>query len=311
MDVFGKLHADNPQAAAQAAKEVSLVVASELLAVGIDLSLAPVLDVNKGVNTAIGSRAFHADPHTVAYLAEAFMLGMQEAGMAATAKHFPGHGSVTVDSHLALPIDERPLAEIEAHDLIPFRELINKGIAAVMAAHIVFNRVDKQPVGFSRVWLQDILQKQLGFQGVIISDDLNMEGANISTNYADRVEAARDAGCDLTLLCNNRPGVIQTLDQRTCCIIPPEKWRRLQAHDRTQATYQTMPRWQNAGFLLSVAEASLILTGEHYHENPSQKLKQYLKAQNVYIVNQINQALDRMAKAITAQLQDANPWFYA
>jgi beta-N-acetylhexosaminidase len=228
--MFGNQYIDNPTMALMQAKEGGARMAAELLAAGIDLSLAPVLDVNKGLNSVIGNRAFHTDPTVVALLARAFMQGMQEAGMAATGKHFPGHGSVTLDSHVALPVDERSLEEVAAHDLIPFAQLIRDGMPAMMAAHIVFPQIDSVPVGFSRIWLHDILRQRLNFTGVIFSDDMNMEGANISTNYADRVLAAREAGCDFVLLCNQRDGVIASLDHvpHTSHQVPYDKWRRLQ-----------------------------------------------------------------------------------
>lgn len=213
MGRFGELFTANPALACREAAECGALMASELISAGVDLSLAPVLDVNRNLNTVIGDRAFHTDAETVTQLAIAFMRGMKQAGMPSVGKHFPGHGSVTVDSHIGLPVDQRTLADIAASDLEPFVGLIKAGIPAIMAAHILFPAVDDKPVGFSARWLKDILRGQLGFEGVIISDDLNMEGANISTNYADRVAAAKEAGCDVLLLCNQRPGVIQALDR--------------------------------------------------------------------------------------------------
>lgn len=212
MGRFGELFTANPALACQEASACGALMASELLSAGVDLSLAPVLDVNRRLNTVIGDRAFHTDADTVATLSIAFMQGMKRAGMASVGKHFPGHGSVAVDSHIGLPVDLRTFAEVAASDLQPFVELIKAGIPAIMAAHILFPAVDDKPVGFSARWLKDILRGQLGFKGMIISDDLNMEGANISTNYADRAAAAKEAGCDVLLLCNQRPGVIQALD---------------------------------------------------------------------------------------------------
>lgn len=232
MGVFGKTYDDNPDLAQNQAKHCGRLMAVELLTAGLDLSLAPVLDLNKGKNSVIGDRAFHSTSKAVIALAHAFVQGMQEAGMAATAKHFPGHGSVTLDSHVALPVDDRPLGEIESDDLLPFAALIQSGVSAVMAAHIVFSRIDNLPVGFSSLWLQDILRKRLGFTGTIFSDDLNMEGANISSNYTDRVVAAREAGCDFALLCNNRGGVIEVLDHLPHANhrVSKEKWSVLQGN---------------------------------------------------------------------------------
>lgn len=209
---WGQLYDKNPVLACAMVKECGWLMASELLSVGIDLSFAPVLDLNKGFNLAIDDRTFHSKPDAVTALAACYMTGMREAGMEATGKHFPGHGAVSGDSHVTVPVDNRPYRDIAEVDMQPFANIIMAGISSIMAAHIIFPAIDTLPVGFSRVWLQDILRKRLNFKGVIFSDDLNMEGANISSNYADRVQAAKEAGCDFTLLCNNRKGVIQVLD---------------------------------------------------------------------------------------------------
>lgn len=245
MAVFGKMYDNDAKKACQLAIDCGWLMASEILTAGMDLSLAPVLDLYTSVSSVIGERAFHADPKIVIELANAFIAGMREAGMAATGKHFPGHGSQAADSHVALPEDTRQLEDIIKLDLIPFAALIRDGIPAIMAAHIVFPQVDKLPVGFSRVWLQDILRKKLEFKGIIFSDDLNMEGANISTNYADRVVAAREAGCDFALLCNNRPGVIQVIDNLAHVnhMLNKEKWAPLQGKTQTGILQET-PRWQ-------------------------------------------------------------------
>lgn len=255
---FGKIHDSNPILALKEAKNCGWLLASELLSVGVDLSLAPVLDLNKGMSSVIGERAFHADTKVVIALATAFMAGMQEAGMVAVGKHFPGHGSVTLDSHVAMPIDNRSLDEIENDDLQTFVGLINHGMTAVMAAHIIFPQIDSLAVGFSRRWLQDILRSKLGFKGTILSDDLNMEGANISQNYADRVIAAREAGCDFTLLCNNRPGVVQAIDNVSHKehMVDVEKWGPLQGKfSSVSEPLSKIERWQKTHeFLLSCVQ---------------------------------------------------------
>ena len=181
------------------------------------------------------------------------MQGMREAGMAATGKHFPGHGSVTLDSHVAMPIDERTLNEIENDDLIPFAALMKRGMPALMAAHIVFPNVDAVAVGFSRKWLKSILREQMGFQGVVFTDDLSMEGANISTNFADRAQVAREAGCDFAMICNNRQGVVQALDGLDAASnqVGYEKWGALQGNfSRVNAGYSNSQRWQQTQDLL-------------------------------------------------------------
>lgn len=213
MGTLGKAYDRFPEQALQLAEACGWLMAAELLTVGIDLSFAPVLDLNKTNNSAIGDRAFHQDAMKAALLAKAVMQGMKNAGMAATGKHFPGHGSVQVDSHQATPTDLRNFEEISTYDLIPFLELIRSDIHAIMPAHIVFPEVDTQPAGFSRRWLHEILRQQLHFAGVIISDDLNMKGANVAGNYSDRAQAALEAGCDIILICNNRAGAMQMLDR--------------------------------------------------------------------------------------------------
>lgn len=247
MAIFGTMYDADPANACYFAKECGWLMAIELLSVGIDLSLAPVLDLYKEISSVIGDRAFHASPQAVIYLAKAFIEGMQEAGMASVGKHFPGHGSVNLDSHIAIPIDERPLTQIEGDDMVPFIGLIKSGISAIMAAHIVFPEIDKLPVGFSRIWLQDILRAKLKFTGTIVSDDLNMKGADISPNYTDRVAAARDAGCDFAILCNNRKGVIQVLDNLPYAsyMVSKEKWNVLQGnYSNIKKPLNVNQRWQ-------------------------------------------------------------------
>jgi beta-N-acetylhexosaminidase len=232
LSLFGEWYDKNPALGLELSTSAGWLMASEVIAAGIDLSLAPVVDLNKGLSSVIGTRAFHSDPEVVFLLAKAYIEGMRQAGMAATLKHFPGHGSVTADSHLDVPVDNRDLKAILEVDAIPFQQMIRAGVTAVMAAHIIFPQIDAQQVGFSRVWLQEILRERLGFTGVIVSDDLNMQGANISTNYADRVMAAREAGCDFTLICNNRAGVIQALDTipHAAHQLEENKWRVMQAN---------------------------------------------------------------------------------
>lgn len=212
MGEIGKLYMDSRETALQLANISGWVMAAEVLAVGVDLSYAPVLDLDKGINPAINSRAFSLDKEIVMALATAFCEGMRAAGMAAVGKHFPGHGSVTVDSHLALPVDERSFAAIEADDMVTFTDMVRTGIEGMMASHILFPKVDAMPVGFSPYWLKEILRKQLKFNGLIFSDDLSMQGAVIAGDYPERTKTALEAGCDMALVCNHREGVIQVLD---------------------------------------------------------------------------------------------------
>jgi beta-N-acetylhexosaminidase len=204
---------DDEPAALRAAHHHAWLMASELRAMGIDFSFAPVLDLNYGVSEVIGDRAFHSQADIVAKMATSYIAGMHDAGMAATGKHFPGHGAVVADSHLEIPVDKRSMDTLDAADMRPFAKLIKEGMDAIMPAHVIYPEIDSQPAGFSKVWLQQILRQHLGFDGVIFSDDLNMEGASFAGNYAQRAEAALGAGCDMVLVCNNRPGVIQVMDE--------------------------------------------------------------------------------------------------
>lgn len=200
----------DPQGAIELVQDCGWLMAQELLSCGVDLSLAPVLDINHGLTPIVGDRAFGTDSETVIKLASAWMEGMTEAGMAAVGKHFPGHGNVQDDSHLTLPVDDRSFEEIAKEDLEPFKTFIEKGIQGVMPAHIVFSQIDSLPAGFSAVWLKDILREKLGYEGCIISDCLTMEGAASAGSFTARTERALTAGCDLLLL-SSREGVIEVL----------------------------------------------------------------------------------------------------
>ncbi|GAB6068357.1 beta-N-acetylhexosaminidase [Methylothermus subterraneus] len=199
---FGALYREDRRAALAAAEAAGFLMAAELRALDVDLSFAPVLDVDHGVSAVIGDRAFAAEPEAVAALAGAFARGMRRAGMAAVGKHFPGHGGVAADSHLSLPEDGRSLAELEACDLLPFQRLIADGLEAVMCAHVRYLAVDSLPAGFSAVWIQTLLRQRLGFAGAVFSDDLAMAGAACVGELKARAEAALAAGCDMLLACN-------------------------------------------------------------------------------------------------------------
>ena len=203
MRELGRLWDVNAARARHIAQEVGYVLAAELRAHGVDLSFAPVLDVDHGSSSVIGDRALHADPQAVAELARALVQGFRRAGMSAVGKHFPGHGYVRADSHHAVPVDERPYDEIAANDLVPFRRLIDSGLGGIMPAHVIYRSVDDDPAGFSGVWLKKILRTELGFDGVVFSDDLSMEGASVAGGVIERATAALDAGCDMALVCND------------------------------------------------------------------------------------------------------------
>ena len=211
LEILGILYDEDPQEALEKAHAFGWLMASEVLAVGIDLSFAPVCDCAR-ISGVIGSRALHSNPRVVASLAIAYREGMRAAGMAATAKHFPGHGSVVADSHHHLPIDERALEDILEDDGVPFAKIISAGVEAIMPAHIVFNQVSELPVGFSAYWLKTILRERLGFRGVIVSDDLSMKATEPFGDFPKRTQLALEAGCDLILLCNDRPAVHTVLN---------------------------------------------------------------------------------------------------
>jgi len=194
------------------AKPAGWLMAAELLAVGVDFSFAPVLDIDCGVSEIIGNRSFSTTPAQATKLASEFRNGMNEAGMAATGKHFPGHGAVALDSHLTLPIDDRGLDAIRAKDLLPFKQLIAEGLEGIMPAHVLYPQIDPNPAGFSAFWLQTILRKELAFDGVIFSDDLSMEGAASVGDFPTRAKLAQQAGCDMILVCNNPTAAEQVLE---------------------------------------------------------------------------------------------------
>ena len=194
------------------AEHAGWLMAMELLAVGVDFSFAPVLDIDCGVSEIIGNRSFSTDVDLATQLSSSFRKGMKSAGMAATGKHFPGHGAVALDSHLTLPVDDRDLDTIRAKDLQPFKRLIDEGLEAIMPAHVVYSKVDPNPAGFSAFWLQQILRGELNFNGTIFSDDLSMEGAASVGDFPERARQAQQAGCDMILVCNNPTAAEQVLD---------------------------------------------------------------------------------------------------
>ena len=234
--LLGQLYDEAPAHAEDMAEVSGWLMAIELRVLGVDMSFAPVADLGRGVSGVIGDRAFHRDPEVVAALAHAYQRGMRMAGMAATAKHFPGHGGVKADSHLELPRDGRKSADIELADLVPFERLIHQGVEAVMTAHVVFPEVDALPVTFSRVWIRDWLRGRLGFEGVVFGDDLSMQGAAALGGYADRTRAALEAGCDMTPVCNHPEGVAEILDDIGGYADPASRLRLVRMHGRQRVS---------------------------------------------------------------------------
>ncbi|MCP4701783.1 MAG: beta-N-acetylhexosaminidase [Gammaproteobacteria bacterium] len=254
---FGRVYDQNPREALLLAEQAGWLMAAELRAVGVDFSFAPVLDLGRGVSQVINDRAFHQTPEIVAELARAMMIGMRKAGMAAVGKHYPGHGSVAADSHHAVPVDSRPLADIYAEDIVPFERMVRYGLAAIMPAHVVYSQVDEQTAGFSRRWLIDILRNELNFQGALLSDDLNMAGAAAAGSPLERTRQALQAGCDMVLICNDRNGVMQVLQELGEYEAPASLARLLRLHGQGRTAWDDLhagEAWKRAARRLSALE---------------------------------------------------------
>jgi beta-N-acetylhexosaminidase len=209
--LLGRRYDADPREALKLTQAVGWLMASELRAVGVDFSFAPCVDLDYGVSEVIGDRAFHADPEAVAALAVAYLLGMRQAGMAAVAKHFPGHGAVIADSHTALPIDRRSYVDLEP-DMRPYRPLIENNLAGVMGAHVVFPAVDARPASLSKPWITRVLRGEFNFHGCVFADDLTMAGAAAFGSVIERAKLALDAGCDVLPICNDRQAVQSVLE---------------------------------------------------------------------------------------------------
>ena len=228
------------------ARQCGWLLAAELRAVDVDLSFAPVVDLDYAVSEIIGDRALHRDPEVVASLALAFMSGMREAGMVSVAKHFPGHGAVVADSHVAVPMDRRELIDLDG-ELLPYRRLIANGISGVMAAHVVFPAVDTLPASLSKRWITSILRGELGFHGVIFADDLSMAGAAVAGNMLERAHLALAAGCDVLPMCNDRPAVERLIEQLGDVSDPARQARLVRLHGRAAPDRKGLlasARWQ-------------------------------------------------------------------
>ncbi len=259
---LGEIYDRDRMRAKQLARVTGWLMAAELRAVGVDFSFAPVLDLDHGVSGIIGDRAFHHDPEAVADLAHSYASGMQKAGMEAVGKHFPGHGGIAADSHLELPVDPRPYADLAGADLLAFERMIHYGLAAMMPAHVLYPRVDDRPAGFSARWLKDILRRQLEFQGAIFSDDLDMAGAGEAGSPPERAGAALAAGCDMALACNDRRAAVAILDNLRHSPDPVSQLRLIRLHGRGHLTVERLrrgPVWQRASGLVRDYDAFPLL----------------------------------------------------
>lgn len=232
MGTLGRLHDESGLRAVEDARLHGETIGRELAGFGIDLCFAPVLDRDCGVSTVIGDRAFSSDPQIIIKLARAFRAGLNAAGLKATGKHFPGHGAVAADSHLELPIDRRPFADIEQKDLVPFKALIDDGIESLMLAHVRYSAYDETPASFSRKWIRGLLRGQYKYNGAVFCDDLCMKGAVVIGDIVERARVALASGCDMLPVCNERPEVVKLLDAL------PVKQRRLSSA-RLKALYRT------------------------------------------------------------------------
>lgn len=248
---IGDLYERSPDDAQEAARELAWLMAAEVRGCGLDLSFAPVIDADDAFSSVIGDRAFSRNLALVTSLGQAYIAGMTDAGMAATLKHFPGHGSVEEDSHHELPVDEREFDDVWRDDMAPFRALLPHA-GAVMPGHLLFSAIDPNPVGFSPFWLQKVLRQQLNFDGIIFSDDLSMEGAAVLGDHADRAVAALNAGCDAVLVCNQPKRAIEVIERlnaiayptndrlakmRAVASVPAQSLSLLKRSSRWQAAY--------------------------------------------------------------------------
>ena len=252
MASLGDLYEVDSGLAINYAESFAWIMASELLHYGVDLSFSPVLDLGDPISSVIGDRAFHQDPEIVIRLANAWIRGMKKAGMEAIGKHFPGHGSVEGDSHHIMLFDRRSFEDIEAQDLIPFRRVIATHLTGILMAHVVYDQVDEIPAGFSRYWIEDVLRKQLGFDGIVFSDDLGMGSAESAGGYVERANASLQAGCDILLVCNNAAGADEVLDALENYSSPTSQLRMIRMHG--QPSLQSADLFSTQPWLRAVAQ---------------------------------------------------------
>jgi beta-N-acetylhexosaminidase len=248
MGLLGDLYDRDPERAVFLAETTGWIMATELLHYGVDLSFAPVLDLGHKISTVIGDRAFHTQPDIIVRLANGLIRGMHRAGMEAVGKHFPGHGSVEGDSHHVMPFDRRELSTIRSHDLLSFRQVMQTHLAAIMMAHVIYEQVDSRPAGFSRIWIQKLLRQEMGFEGIVFSDDLNMAGAEEAGSFAERARQSLEAGCDMVLVCNNPAAADEVLESLGGYNDPVAQMRLVRLHGRAHGGRGVFksPEWKHA-----------------------------------------------------------------
>ncbi|MEN7343735.1 MAG: beta-N-acetylhexosaminidase [Pseudomonadota bacterium] len=245
---FGLMHRKNETKALELARHAGWLLAAELLAAGLDMSFAPVLDLDRGVSTVIGDRALHRNADVVAALATAIMRGMSDAGMQAVGKHFPGHGAVVADSHLELPVDRREYPEI-TEDMRVFERLVRAGIPGIMTAHVVYSELDPLPASFSGWWQQSELRQRIGFSGAIFSDDLTMKATSHLGSITDRAKAVLDSGTDMVLVCNDRARAERVAEYLSGYSSPASMMRLARMRGKGELTRDTLAdsqRWRDA-----------------------------------------------------------------
>lgn len=262
--LLGRRFDEDTHEARRAAHSIGWLMAAELRSVGVDFSFAPCVDLDYGVSEIIGDRAYHRDPEAVAALAASCLAGMREAGMASVAKHFPGHGAVIADSHIALPVDRREFADMEP-DLRPYRLLIENQLPGVMAAHVEYPAVDARPASLSRRWITDVLRGTLGFHGCVFADDLSMAGAAAFGDVATRARLALEAGCDVLPICNDRQAVrtvLRSVDPEAVTPASQARLVRMRARGDPPADLPNSAAWQAAAARIAdlTAAPPLVLT---------------------------------------------------
>jgi len=264
MGRLGHEYDSDPAAALKSVRLAGWLIASELRAVGIDLCFAPCVDLDWGVSEVIGNRSFHRKPDVVGELSAEFSRGLRSAGMAAVAKHFPGHGAVVADSHLELPVDRREYGDV-LDDMRPYDKLISNGlVAGVMLAHVVYQEMDDLPAGFSNFWIERELRSRLGFGGAVFCDDLSMQATTAYGSMRRRARRALDAGCDMILVCNDRAAALRAVSTLNDYSNPLSLVRLARLHGTGQVTSESLrasEQWQAANSELA-----------HWNERPELEL---------------------------------------